>query len=66
MAYVVSGRPGTVIDVERTKNISPLWLGVQFALTGVGILVAVKLLQGVPAADLMADPMSLFRGLFSK
>jgi hypothetical protein len=55
-----------VISVENTKNISPLWLGVQFVLTGVGILVAVKLLQGVPAADLMADPMSLFRGLFSK
>ena len=52
--------------VEHTKNTSPLWLGVQFALTGVGILVAVRLLQGVPAAELVSDPFSLFHGLFGK
>jgi hypothetical protein len=64
--YAFSGLPSTVSSMERSKSISTLWLGVQFALTGIGILVAVKLIQGVPAATLLDHPSMLFEALKSR
>jgi hypothetical protein len=49
--------------MERSKSVSTLWLGVQFALTGIGILVAIKLIQGVPASTLIEHPSMLFGAL---
>lgn len=50
--------------MENKKSPSVMWLGVQFALTGLALLVAIRMLQGHPAEDLMGDPGVLFRGLF--
>jgi hypothetical protein len=51
-------------DMEKHPSHSPLWLGVQFALTGVALLVAVRLLQGIPASELLHHPTLLFKDLF--
>jgi hypothetical protein len=50
--------------MENKKSPSALWLGVQFALTGVALLVAVRMLQGHSAGEIISDPGLLFRGLF--
>jgi hypothetical protein len=52
--------------MENQKSPSAMWLGVQFALTGVALLVAVRMLQGVSAGELLSHPSMLFRGLFGK
>jgi hypothetical protein len=50
--------------MENPKSPSTIWLGVQFALTGMALLVAVRLLQGVPASELLAHPSLVIKGLF--
>ena len=52
--------------MENKKSPSVMWLGVQFAVTGLALLVAIRMLQGNAAADLISDPAILFRGLFGK
>jgi hypothetical protein len=55
-----------VVLMENKKSASALWLGVQFALTGVALLVAIRLMQGHAAGEIISDPLMLFRGLFGR